>query len=64
MALEQARSGAFNSKGQWFSPGFRYVNVTPTDFHLVANSYVSVTPLQIDLTHTGQIESLRAWAGR
>lgn len=35
-----------------------------TDFHAVANGYVSVTPLQIDLTHTGQIETLRAWVGR
>ncbi|MBV2234820.1 MAG: 5'/3'-nucleotidase SurE [Sterolibacterium sp.] len=26
-----------------------------TDFHAVANDHVSITPLQIDLTHTGQI---------
>ncbi|RTL47522.1 MAG: 5'/3'-nucleotidase SurE [Rhodocyclaceae bacterium] len=32
-----------------------------TDFHAVANDYVSVTPLQIDLTHSGQLETLRNW---
>lgn len=30
-----------------------------TDFHAVANGFVSVTPLQIDLTHTTQLEALR-----
>lgn len=32
-----------------------------TDFHAVANGYVSVTPLQVDLTRHGAIEGLRAW---
>lgn len=32
-----------------------------TDFHAVANGYVSVTPLQIDLTHVGQIGALKEW---
>ena len=32
-----------------------------TDFHAVANDYASLTPLQIDLTHTGQIAPLRSW---
>ena len=33
-----------------------------TDFHATANGYVSVTPLQIDLTHNRQVESLmKAW---
>jgi len=32
-----------------------------TDFHAVANNFVSVTPLQIDLTHTGQIGSVKEW---
>ncbi len=32
-----------------------------TDFHAVANGWVSVTPLQIDLTHTGQMDALRGW---
>ena len=34
-----------------------------TDFHAVANGYVSVTPLQIDLTHVGQIGSVKDWLG-
>jgi 5'-nucleotidase len=32
-----------------------------TDFHAVANGWVSVTPLQIDLTHIGQMDQLRGW---
>ena len=35
-----------------------------TDFHAVANGYVSLTPLQIDLTHTGQIGPVRDWLER
>ena len=34
-----------------------------TDFHAVANGYVSITPLQIDLTHTEQLASLKEWLG-
>jgi 5'-nucleotidase len=30
-----------------------------TDFHAVANGFVSVTPLQVDLTHTRQLDELR-----
>ena len=32
-----------------------------TDFHAVENGWVSVTPLQIDLTHAGQLDRLRDW---
>jgi 5'-nucleotidase len=32
-----------------------------TDFHAVDNGCVSITPLQIDLTHCGQIEAVRQW---
>lgn len=32
-----------------------------TDFHAVAAGYVSVTPLQIDLTHTAQISAAGEW---
>ncbi len=32
-----------------------------TDFHAVANGYVSLTPLQIDLTHTSQIGAVKDW---
>jgi 5'-nucleotidase len=36
-----------------------------TDFNAVANGYVSVTPLQIDLTRHSMLEDMRAWlAGR
>ncbi len=36
-----------------------------TDFHAVANGYVSVTPLQIDLTRHAMLDDMRAWlAGR
>ena len=32
-----------------------------TDFHAVANGFVSVTPLQVDLTRHGAIDGLRQW---
>ncbi|MBS1188567.1 MAG: surE [Rhodocyclaceae bacterium] len=32
-----------------------------TDFHAVERRMVSVTPLQIDLTHVSQLPTLRAW---
>jgi 5'-nucleotidase len=32
-----------------------------TDFHAVANCQVSITPLQIDLTHTGQMGMVSGW---
>lgn len=35
-----------------------------TDFHAVASGYVSVTPLQIDLTHTGLIAPVFDWLKR
>jgi 5'-nucleotidase len=35
-----------------------------TDFHAVANGYVSVTPLQIDLTHNAQIGVVADWLQR
>ena len=34
-----------------------------TDFHAVAQNCVSVTPLQMDLTHFAQLEAVRAWLG-
>jgi 5'-nucleotidase len=30
-----------------------------TDFHATANGWVSVTPLQVDLTHTAQLDALK-----
>ncbi len=32
-----------------------------TDFHAVEQGMVSVTPLQIDLTHTSQLATIRQW---
>lgn len=32
-----------------------------TDFHAVAQNAVSITPLQMDLTHFNQLDSVRAW---
>ncbi|MBL8444731.1 MAG: 5'/3'-nucleotidase SurE [Zoogloeaceae bacterium] len=34
-----------------------------TDFHAVSNGFVSVTPLQIDLTHNGLIPGVTDWLG-
>jgi 5'-nucleotidase len=34
-----------------------------TDFHAVEHGAVSITPLQIDLTHYAQLERLRQWLG-
>jgi 5'-nucleotidase len=34
-----------------------------TDFHAIAQSRVSVTPLQIDLTQYSQLDAVRAWLG-
>ena len=35
-----------------------------TDFHAVASRRVSITPLQMDLTHVPQISQVRAWLGK
>jgi 5'/3'-nucleotidase SurE len=35
-----------------------------TDFHATSAGYVSVTPLQIDLTHDDQLDGVRAWLER
>ncbi|MCD6705835.1 MAG: 5'/3'-nucleotidase SurE [Hydrogenophilales bacterium 17-64-11] len=32
-----------------------------TDFHAVANGFVSITPLQMDLTRFGQMDSVNVW---
>ena len=32
-----------------------------TDFHAIANNFVSVTPLQVDLTHHDSVASVSAW---
>jgi 5'-nucleotidase len=35
-----------------------------TDFHAVRNHQVSVTPLQVDLTHNAQLALVRGWLAR
>ena len=36
-------------------------NGVGTDFHAISNNYVSVTPLQIDLTYYSEIQPLSRW---
>ena len=36
-------------------------NAEGTDFHAVSNNYVSVTPLQIDLTKHSEVQPLSSW---
>ena len=46
----------------WVGPAGVGQDVGPgTDFHAVANNYVSVTPLQIDLTRHSMLDDMRAW---
>jgi 5'-nucleotidase len=48
----------------WVGPAGAAQDAGPgTDFHAVASKQVSVTPLQIDLTHTAQLPVVRAWLG-
>lgn len=35
-----------------------------TDFHALASQQVSITPLQIDLTQTSQLDAVRDWMGK
>lgn len=35
-----------------------------TDFHAIERGAVSLTPLQIDLTHQAQLPAIRDWAGK
>ncbi|MGE5338416.1 MAG: 5'/3'-nucleotidase SurE [Gemmatimonadota bacterium] len=49
----------------WVGPSGSARDAGPdTDFHAAANGYVSVTPLQIDLTHTEQLPQVGAWLSR
>jgi 5'-nucleotidase len=46
----------------WIGPAGVGQDAGPgTDFDAVANGYVSVTPLQIDLTRHGMIDDVRGW---
>ncbi|MDQ8032169.1 5'/3'-nucleotidase SurE [Bordetella genomosp. 1] len=47
----------------WIGPVGLAADATPgTDFHAVTEGAVSVTPLRLDLTHTGQLDEVRTWA--
>jgi 5'-nucleotidase len=46
----------------WVGPAGGSQDAGPgTDFHAVANNYVSVTPLQIDLTRHSMLDDMRHW---
>ncbi|MGQ0429598.1 MAG: 5'/3'-nucleotidase SurE [Gammaproteobacteria bacterium] len=46
----------------WVGPAGQGQDAGPgTDFHAVANGWVSVTPLQVDLTRHAALEDLRGW---
>jgi 5'-nucleotidase len=48
----------------WIGPAGGGEDAGPgTDFHAVANGYVSVTPLQIDLTRHAALDDIRDWLG-
>ena len=49
----------------WIGPAGAGQDAGPgTDFHAVANGYVSVTPLQIDLTRHTALADMREWLER
>ena len=56
---------AANPRGEpiyWIGPAGAAREGGPgTDFHAVTEGFVSVTPLQIDLTHTTQLDGVRRW---
>lgn len=55
-----------NPRGEpiyWIGPSGDALDASEgTDFHAVANGYVSITPLQLDLTHTQMLAATREWA--
>ena len=57
-----------NPRGEpiyWIGPAGAAKEGGPgTDFHATTAGYVSVTPLQIDLTHLQQLDGVRAWLQR
>jgi 5'-nucleotidase len=49
----------------WVGPAGAARDAGPgTDFHAVERGVVSVTPLQVDLTHPGQLDPLRSWIAK
>jgi 5'-nucleotidase len=55
-----------NPRGEpiyWIGPSGSALDASEgTDFHAVANGLVSITPLQLDLTHTHMLAATREWA--
>ncbi len=48
----------------WVGPAGASQDAGPgTDFHAVAEGYVSVTPLTVDLTNHAALDGLRSWFG-
>jgi 5'-nucleotidase len=58
---------ATNPRGEtvyWVGPAGAAQDAGPgTDFHAIAEGYVSITPLRLDLTHTDQLDAIRGWLG-
>ncbi len=49
----------------WVGAAGEAADASPgTDFYAIAHGQVSVTPLQIDLTHTGQLDAVAHWLGQ
>lgn len=49
----------------WLGPPGQEQDATEgTDFHAVANGYVSITPLTVDLTAYGQLTALQNWVDK
>jgi len=49
----------------WIGPAGGAADAGPgTDFHAVEQGRVSVTPLRLDLTHSGQLELAREWLAK
>ena len=57
-----------NPRGEtvyWVGPAGAARDAGPgTDFNAVERGVVSVTPLQVDLTHPGQLDPLKGWIAR
>jgi 5'-nucleotidase len=56
-----------NPRGQpvyWIGPAGKERDAGPgTDFHATSNGYVSITPLQVDLTARERHDELQRWIG-
>ena len=57
--MSNSNNIAWNS--QALAPGAAQDAGEGTDFHAVGQGLVSITPLQIDLTHNQQVPVIRQW---